>query len=95
MEFKIDPRAFIDIQEQIDFYNLQQKGLGKKFHSEIKVYFKAIQKNPFYQIRYDNFRCLPLKIFPAMIHFSINEEEQLIVAHAVIGTRKNPKGNWV
>ena len=38
MEFKIDPRAFIDIQEQIDFYNLQQKGLGKKFHSEIKVY---------------------------------------------------------
>ena len=30
-----------------------------------------------------------------MIHFSINEEEQLIVVHAAIGTRKNPKGNWV
>ena len=63
--------------------------------SQLGKYFKAIQKNPFYQIRYDNIRCLPLKIFPAMIHFSINEEEQLIVVHAVIGTRKNSKGNWV
>lgn len=44
MEFKIDPRAFIDIQEQIDFYNLQQKGLGKNFIQRLRSILKPFKK---------------------------------------------------
>jgi hypothetical protein len=61
MEFKIEPLAKADIQEQIHFYNKQKSGLGKRFHAEVKVVFKAIQKNPFYQVRYASVRCFAFK----------------------------------
>ena len=51
MKFKIEPSAKIDIQEEIYYYNSKQKGLGKKFHSEIKKCFEAIRKSLAYQIR--------------------------------------------
>jgi toxin ParE1/3/4 len=91
MEFKVNPQAKIDIQNQIDYYNDQQKGLGKRFHNEIKSTFKAISKNPFYQIRYQNVRCLPLKKFPAMVHFTVDEKKQQITVRAVFYTSQHPK----
>jgi hypothetical protein len=47
MEFKIEPSALKDIQQEIDYYNSKQKGLGKKFHSELKKFFSTLEKNPF------------------------------------------------
>ncbi len=90
-KLKIEPLAKLDIQKEIKYYNRKQPGLGKKFHIEIKRYFKAISQNPFYAIRYDKVHCLPLKIFPAMIHFSIDERSKIVVVRAVINTNKNPK----
>lgn len=95
MEFKVNPEAKIDIQNEINYYNQQQKGLGKMFHAEIKHYFKAIKKNPFYQIRYKNVRCLPLKKFPIMIHFTVDEGIKRITIRAVINTHRDPKEYWV
>lgn len=95
MEFKLEPSAKIDIQNEINYYNNQQKGLGKKFHFEIKHYFKAIKKNPFYQIRYKNIRCLPLKKFPIMIHYTVDEDKQQIIIRAVINTHRNPTEYWI
>jgi hypothetical protein len=72
---KIEPAAKIDIQNEINYYNEHQKGLGGKFHQELKSYFKAIQRNPFYEIRYKNIRCLILKKFPIMIHFTFDDKK--------------------
>lgn len=94
-KLKIEPLAKWDIQQEIHYYNNQQKGLGKRFHSEIKTYFTAIKANPFYQIRYDNIHCTPLKTFPAMIHYTINEAAKLIIVRAVINTHRNPNKTWV
>ena len=95
MVFKIDLEAKQDIQREINYFNQQQKGLGKKFHKEVLNYFSAIKINPFYQVRYDEIRCLPLKKFPAMIHFSVDENAKIIIVRAVINTSKNPDTNWV
>ena len=97
MAFKlfIEPLAKVDIQSQINYYNSKQKGLGKRFHNEVKTRFSSIKSNPFYQIRYDNIHCLPLKIFPAMIHYTVDEQNRLIIVRAVINTNKNPKTNWI
>ena len=95
MVFKIDLEAKQDIQREINYFNQQQKGLGKKFHKEVLNYFSAIKINPFYQVRYDEIRCLPLKKFPAMIHFSVDENAKIIIVRAVIHTSKNPDTNWV
>ena len=93
MEFKIEPSAKIDIQEEIHYYNSKQKGLGKKFHSEIKKCFDSIRKSPAYQIRYSNIRCLPVKKFPSMIHYTFIDDK--IVIRAVINTYRNPEKEWL
>lgn len=88
---RIEPEAKIDIQEGIDWYNKHEVGLGRKFHAAIKAHFEKLHTNPFFQVRYDDVRCLPLKKFPYMIHFTINEEKQIVVVHAVFNTSRNPK----
>jgi toxin ParE1/3/4 len=87
---KIEPLAAIDIQEGISFYNSKQAGLGKRFHKELKLYLNSLKSSPFFQIRYDDIRCLPLKIFPVMIHYTVDEAISLIIVRAVINTSKNP-----
>ena len=91
MVFKVNPQAKIDIQDQIHFYNDRQKGLGKRFHNEVKSTFKIIRKNPFYQIRYKDVRCLPLKKFPAMVHYTLDENKKEITVRAVFNTSQSPK----
>lgn len=97
MEFKlkIEPVAKLDIQNEIYYYNSKQKGLGKRFHNEVKAYFKVIQSNPFYQIRYDDVHCLPLKIFPAMIHYTINKSKKTVIIRALINTSKDTNTSWL
>ncbi len=90
---RIEPEAGEDIQEGIDWYNEQQTGLGKEFHIAVKARFKKLQTNPFYQVRYENVRCLPLKKYPYMIHFTIHEERKMVVVHAVLNTSRDPK-SW-
>ncbi len=74
---------------------VNKKGLGKRFHDDVKVAFSAIKKNPFFQVRYDDVRCLPLKVFPAMIHFTINEKTDTVIIRAIINTHKDPDKNWL
>ncbi|REL37584.1 hypothetical protein DYD21_07285 [Rhodohalobacter sp. SW132] len=90
---KIEPEARRDIQEGIDWYNEQQAGLGREFHSAVKFHFKKLQANPFYQVRYEKVHCLPLKNFPYMIHFTINEIERHVIIHGVFNTFRDP-GIW-
>jgi len=91
---RIEPEAYEDIQEGFDWYNEQQAGSGKKFHAAVNASFDKLQKNPFYQIRYDNVRCLPLQKYPYMIHFTVNETNTLVLVHAVMKTFRDPK-NWI
>lgn len=94
-KLKIEPLAKFDIQTEINYYNSKQKGLGKRFHAEVKTYFNGIKAAPFYQIRYDDIHCLPLKKFPAMIHYSIDDANKLVTIRAIINTNKNPDTSWV
>lgn len=63
MKYKtqIEPEAELDIQEAITWYNNKQKGLGKKFHNEVKKCFNHLRINPFFRIRYNDVRVFLLK----------------------------------
>src|ERR1035437_2592215 len=97
MNFKLmlENRALADIDEAVEYYNSRQKGLGTKFLNDLNNCFTAIKKTPFFQIRYDDVRCVPLKKFPFLIHFSIFNEKKIIKVFAVIHTSLNPKTNWM
>lgn len=89
-KIKIEPDARLDIQESIDWYNKQQKGLGKKFHSAILNSIESLIKSPHFEMRYDNVHCLPLNKYPFMIHFTIDEVKKIVVIRAIFHTSLNP-----
>lgn len=89
-KIKINASAKLDIQEGIKWYNSKVAGLGRSFHQEVKEAFEAIRSVKFFQIRYDEVRCLPLKIFPYMIHYSVDETNWQIVIRAVFNTYREP-----
>ncbi|MFZ4797460.1 MAG: type II toxin-antitoxin system RelE/ParE family toxin [Bacteroidia bacterium] len=92
---KIEKRAINDISNSIEYYNIQQKDLGNKFVKEVNKAINKISINPFYQIRYDDVRCILVNKFPFMIHFSIDEINEVIKIFAVIHTARNPDNNWI
>ncbi len=86
----IKPEVFEDIQQAIDWYNSRQKGLGEKFFNAVQQEYNNIRKNPGYQIRYDNIRCLPVRKFAFMIHFFVQEKSRTVIIMGVISTYRDP-----
>ena len=95
-KFKIvlDTRAAQDIQDAINYYNQQQPGLGEYFLRSVNNSFSVMKENPFYQIRYDDIRYLPIKKFPYMAHFTVDEVQQVVKVYSLVNTYFNPKKFW-
>ena len=93
MKYKIllGPKAIKDIQKAIDWYNRQGPGLGKKFHLVLKSNIEQLKENPYFQVRYESVRCLPLNKYSFMIHFSIDESSKAVFIRAVFNTSLNPE----
>lgn len=89
----IDPRAIRDVQEAIDYYDGQQAGLGERFEAALSKHLLTLEKNPLFRIRYDDVRCLPVKKFPFMVHFTVDEQNSQVTVRAVLHTSMDPK-NW-
>jgi toxin ParE1/3/4 len=87
----IEPVALQDIQQAIDYYDEQQIGLGEKFEAALNKHLTALEKNPFFQIRYDYIHCLPVKKYPYMIHFTIDETYKSVTVRAILHTSLDPK----
>jgi len=91
----LSPKATIQIREAALYYNSKSKGLGKRFHGEINICLTQLVVNPYFQIRYDEIRCLPVSVFPYMLHFDLNEGLQKVLVYAVVCTLQNPDDYWV
>lgn len=88
----VDPDALEDIQKATDWYNEQLSGLGSRFQKQVVRQINSLKKNPLiYAIRYSEVRCMMVKKFPFIIHFSINEEKQRVEVFAVFHTSRNPE----
>ena len=91
-KIKIDPAARIDLLESIQWYNRQQSGLGHRYYNHIQQSVKLIGKNPyFFQVRYKDLRMAPVKKFPFMILYIIDEDKKQIAITAFLHTSRNPK----
>ncbi len=87
----IDPIAYLDIIEYIDWYDKTQPGLGIKFYEQVKVILKIIQKNPFaFSVRYKANHTALVKKFPYMVHYFVDEKKNVVVVTSVLHTSRNP-----
>lgn len=87
----VDPRAIGDVQQAIDYYETKEPGLGVKFESALNEQLLRLEKNPFFQTRYEDVRCLPMSKYPYMVHFTVDEVKQLIIIRGVFNTARDPK----
>jgi plasmid stabilization system protein ParE len=86
------PLAKQDIKETARWYNERQSGLGKQFTQHVREKVRFIRQNPkAVAIRYDFIRTAVLDIFPYMVHFSVNDANQLVIISAVLSTHRNPE----
>ncbi len=87
----ISDSATADIKENAQWYNKQQKGLGKQFVESIKECVRIIKLQPeSFQLRYKNNRVgIPDK-FPYLIIYNINKVNKTISIIAVFHSSQNP-----
>jgi len=92
MKYKIQvtPLAQSSIEENFLFYkNKVSKSIAKKFSIEISNSYKALSINPFYQFRVNQYRGYPLKKFPFILFFEINEDLKEVKIVAIFNTNRN------
>jgi plasmid stabilization system protein ParE len=85
------PIAQLDVKEAASWYDKQQKGLGKRFMSEVKQNIGLLKDNPLaFPNRYDSTRMLVLKIFPFIVYYDIDESKKVVVISAILHTSRHP-----
>lgn len=91
-KLRIDDDALQDIQNVTDWYNEQLQGLGKRFQKQAIAQIGGLKTNAsLYAIRYGHVRCMRLKTFPFMVHFTLDVDALLVEVFAVIHTSRNPE----
>lgn len=82
-----------DIQEAVDYYDGVSSHAGDQFLKQLESAIHALGINPYFQVRYDNIRCIPLRKFPFMIHYQIDESKSIVIVFAILHTSKS-SGKW-
>jgi len=93
-KFKITiaPEAIEDIHQAVLWYNEQLEGLGQRFSTQVKTSINSLKTNPQrHSIRYNEVRCLLIKKFPFLVHYTIHESQNIVEIFAVFHTSRNPK----
>jgi hypothetical protein len=91
---KFNPKSISEMEEALAYFQNLSPSTANRFFLEIKKAASTLSKNPNYQVRYKNVRCFPLKRFPFMIHFELEENEKLVKILGCIHTSLNPDKSW-
>lgn len=94
MRFKIivESDAQLDIEQACEFYKkLPNSKIEKIFLEDIKNAYKALKINPFYQIRTKRHRGIPLKNFPFLLFFEVDEYTSTVKIIALFNTHQDPE----
>lgn len=92
---KYHPNLLFELQEIVHYYNYKHPQLGARFYKNTIEKTLKLKDNPFiYATKYDNIRCVAVPKFPYLIHYEIDEIENIVYIHAVISMFRNPKQHW-
>jgi len=80
-----------EIDEAIEYYAEISPSIPRKFISDLKNAYNKLSKVPYYQKRYLNFRGFPMKRFPFILFFTVDEKQQKVRIVSCFHTSKNPK----
>lgn len=90
-----DPRVKIDLRNAKDYLNTKRNKQGLKFLEEYRETLMLLRQAPFFEKRYKDVHCIPLKKHKYLIHYRINNDKNQIQILAVLSTHLNPDKNWL
>jgi hypothetical protein len=89
---KIYHEALQDINQGTDWYNEQLSGLGNRFKKQVISQINKLSTTAqLYTIRYDDVRCMVIKKYPFLVHFTLDNDRKMITIFAVFHTSRNPQ----
>jgi plasmid stabilization system protein ParE len=94
-EIILHPKAVSDIEDAHIYYFSKGKQALKAFHKSLENAQAALKRNPFFELRYKDYRCLPLKKIPYMFHYIIDEKNKCVDIYALICAYQNPEIAWL
>lgn len=82
-----------DEVEQTYQYYLEHIGseVADMFYDDLQDAYDALELNPFYQRRKKSYRAFPLRRFPFLLFFEIDENLKLVRVLAVFNTHQDSK----
>lgn len=88
----VTPDAFLHIENAVIYYkNIASAKVAKSFIDDYKKTFKDIQKTKYFQFYFDEFRGKPMKKFPFIVFYTIDEGLKIIIIKAIFHTSQSPK----
>ena len=93
MSFKliISPLAEIDLTEAYTHYADISFRVLSSFDKEVEEAYNILENSPFFNERYKNVRGLPLKTFPYIIFYTLDEIHKTIEIRSIFNTHQDPK----
>lgn len=89
--FKFLPNAEENIEDATDYYAGISMKVLRNFNRQLDLSINRILINPYFQKRYKDVRAFPLKKFPYIIFYEVDEEEKMIYILSVFCTHQNPE----
>ncbi|MGI8636288.1 MAG: type II toxin-antitoxin system RelE/ParE family toxin [Segetibacter sp.] len=78
-ELLFSPKALADIEEARVWYNLQQRGLGKRLILDVKNVIAFIKRNPYFaSVKFESIRTAACNTFPYAVHYEIDEDQNVV-----------------
>lgn len=86
----ITPNAVENIEQAVNYYKkIVSIKVAKSFIDDYKKTFKDIQKTKYFQFFFQDFRAKPMKKFPYIVFYTIDEDLQIIIIKAVFHTSQH------
>ena len=83
-KIRIQPKIFFDVERAYLYYSINSSVVAEKFYEEFNSALDIIKSNPFFQIRYKEYRSVKLKSFPYSIYYEVEESDKVVTCYALV-----------
>lgn len=91
-EVMLSPVAQANIRQAVEYYTLKvSEMVAENFLNELENVIKVIAINPFFQVYYNENRGFPMRKFPYIIIFKVDEALKTVFVKAIFHTSQNPE----
>jgi hypothetical protein len=88
-------RAELELDEIVFYYENIQNGLGNRFLTDYENLLDILESYPFFEQKYNIMRQLPFKKFPYIIHFQVDEFENIVYIESITCDYQNPESTRI